>query len=306
MTVLIFALLSFFGAEILTGSTSIEGTFIFPLSFLAGLAFYGFQISIIADIAIRYRLGMRTIYLIGLFYGIMEEGIAIFTMESTTTHTLWLSLVGLNITWTVYVMILHAVITVSTTLIIVRVLWPHRISEPFLSRRKYALMIPVTAVIYVFLMLSAINSGRAPQLFPVLILVVTSIVIFIAARQSNRVTRKRYSSEPSRSYVASGSIPLAIGMIVPFIIGNRIPFALVPETVLLVILLFYFYSYFRKMDSDNTINSRKLWSLYTSFLAVMLIGGVFNRTVPSDIIAVAGVLILSSQGFIRSSRKADS
>lgn len=267
------------------------------MSFAASLAFYGFQVSIIADISIRYSLGMRTIYIIGLLYGIMEEGFSIFTMESTATHTLWLSVYGLNATWTVYVMILHAVITVSTPLLVLRALWPRRIMKPFLGRRSYAFMIPVTAAIYPFLMISSIESGRVPEIMPIIFLIVISLLILAAAWISSK--RGVQLSKYHGGHAASGFLPLAAGMIIPFLVGNRIPYLLLPETLLLVLLLFYFYRYFSALDADSAVGKRELWAIFTSFYMVMIAGGLFNRTVISDMVGIAAVVAIAVFGHYR-------
>jgi hypothetical protein len=80
ITVLIFILVAHFNLEILTGSTRVEN-YLTPIT-LIGMLFYGLQVAVIADLAARYRLRWRTIYLVGLIYGIFEEGLAVQTMVS--------------------------------------------------------------------------------------------------------------------------------------------------------------------------------------------------------------------------------
>ncbi len=299
VTIFLISLLSFFGAEILTGSTSIEGIVAYPISFIISLAFYGFQVSIIADISSRYSLKTGTIFILGLIYGIFEEGFAIFTMESTKTHTLWLSFAGINITWTIYVMSLHAVITVSITLLIMRVIWPDRISKPFLNRWSYAAMLPVTAVIYVFLMKGAISSGRAPQAAPVIYLIILAAILFLLAHRSMKNDDKRKASDPTLSRnLLLPSLLWGIFLGIPFLVGNRFPLILIPMTVILGAILFYLYRYFWKLDFiEPERKPRIFWATYSVFLAIILILGVFNRTLSSEVIAFSCVAILLYVGW---------
>ena len=301
VTVLLISLISFFGAEILTGSTSVEGVVAYPVSFIMSLTFYGFQVSIIADISSRYSLKTGTIFIIGLIYGIFEEGFAIFTMESTKTHTLWLSFGGMNITWTIYVMVLHAVVTVSITLLIMRVIWPNRISKPFLNRWSYAVMLPVTAVIYAFLMKGAISSGRIPQAAPVIYLIILAVILFLLAHRQmkNDVKKKVPDSTLSRNLLLP-SLLWGIFLGVPFLVGNRFPLMLIPLTVILGLISVYLYKYFWKLDFiESERKPMTIWATYSVFLTVMLILGVFNRTLLSEIIAFSGVVILICLGWNR-------
>lgn len=304
-TVLLIALLSFFGAEILTGSTSVEGIIQYPVSFVASLAFYGLQVTVIADLTIKFRLHVRTLYIIGLIYGILEEGIAIFTMESTSTHTLWLSIYGLNLTWVFYVMVLHSVVTVLTTLLIIRVISPVRLETPILSRGGYILIMPVTAVIYYFLMKSSIFAGRVPGLIPVLMLVLLLLILILAAILSAKGTASHFENESQTSKISSLIvIPFAAAMIIPFIIGNSTPVLLALETLMIFLLLIALYGYFRKFGTITSLDRRSLWTYTSSILIVMLVGGYFNRTISSDLLAVFVSAFLIFIGYLRSRSEA--
>jgi hypothetical protein len=294
--------LSFFEAEILTGSTSIEGILQYPVSFLIGLAFYGFQVTIIADISVRYSLKLGTIYILGLIYGTLEEGISIFTMEATSTHKLWLTAFGFNLTWTLYVMMLHAVITVITTLFILNVVWPERLKNPILSRRNYMIIIPVTIVIYYFLMAASISAGRVPGILPVLLIILLLLILILAAWK-NSLSGRMEKREKSNTQIQYGVlIPFAAGMILPFILGSRLPKLLIPETLALLLLMVYLFRYFNKFDTIVNMKMKSLWVFTSMILIIMLIGGSFNRTIPSDVVAIVVSVILILLGYMKVSR----
>jgi len=301
-TILLIASLSFFGAEILTGSTSVEGILQFPVSFLAGLAFYGLQVTIIADISIRKRLKLGTIYILGLIYGILEEGISIFTMEATSTHKLWFIAYGLNLTWIVYVMMLHAVVTVITTLFILKVIWPGRLGKPILNGKNYAVIIPVTAVIYYFFMVASISSGRIPGIFPLILLILLILLLIFAALENSLSTTKRNEGRLNTEVEYGVLIPFAAGMILPFIIGNRVPVLLIPETLALVLLITYLFLFFNKFDTLINMKAKSLWGFSSIILIIMLIGGSFNRTLPSDVAAITVSVIIIIFGYRKLSR----
>src|SRR5713226_9211120 len=72
VTLLIFVVIAHFNPEVLTGTTPIERYFTFFN--LLGMLFYGLQVAVIADLAARYNFSWRTIFIVGLIYGILEEG----------------------------------------------------------------------------------------------------------------------------------------------------------------------------------------------------------------------------------------
>jgi hypothetical protein len=299
ITILLIAVLSFFGAEILTGSTSVEGILEYPLSFFSGLAFYGFQVAIIADISARYNLSLGTIYILGLIYGVLEEGIAIFTMETTSTHKLWLTAYGLNLTWTIYVMMLHAMVTVITTMFILRVLWPKRIRNGILSRSNYIIIIPIIMVLYYFMMASSISAGRVPGIMPVLILILLIIILIFAAWKNSILVRMGKKEILNNQLKYGILIPFAAGMIIPFVLGNRLFILLIPETLGLLFLLVYLFQYFNKFDTLVNMNRKSLWVFSSLILIIMLIGGSFNRTIPSDVVAIIVSVILILFGYMK-------
>ena len=301
-TIMLIAVLSFFGVEILTGSTSVEGILQYPLSFLSGLAFYGFQVTIIADISVRYNLKLGTIYILGLIYGILEEGISIFTMETTSTHKLWLTAYGLNLTWTIYVMMLHAVVTVMTTLFILKVIWPSRLQNPILSRNNYIIIIPIIIILYYFMMVSSISAGRIPGIIPVFLLILLIFVLIFAAWKNSLPARSGKKEILNVQLEYGILIPFAGGMILPFILGNRLSILLIPETLALLLLMIYLFVYFNRFDTLVNMKRKSLWVFSSLILIIMLVGGSFNRTLPSDVIAIIVLVVLILFGHMKTSK----
>ncbi|MGC9203947.1 MAG: hypothetical protein ACP5GE_03155 [Thermoplasmata archaeon] len=296
--IILYSMISYFEAEILTGSTSIEGILTYPLSTLEGMIFYGFQIAMISDISIRFKFNMAKIYLLGLIYGIMEEGIALFTMESTRTHTLWLSYFGLNITWTIYIMLFHAVITVCSTILIVNVILKNKPDNPFLSINSYLIMIPVLGIIYYTFIYASLNAGRIPDISSVLILIFLMfiIVLFLIFNKDHYKIKRKFHSKKIYSITLS---LWSLGISIPFIFGDRIPLIILPVTVFLFFLIFYFY-FLCCIIQQYIKDSEVILKIYVSFNATLLILASFNRTILSSIIAVICFGLIVYLGFKRS------
>ncbi|MGC8689284.1 MAG: hypothetical protein ACP5UG_04480 [Thermoplasmata archaeon] len=252
----------------------------------------------IRDISIRFKFNMAKIYLLGLIYGIMEEGIALFTMESTRTHTLWLSYFGLNITWTIYIMLFHAVITVCSTILIVNVILKNKPDNPFLSINSYLIMIPVLGIIYYTFIYASLNAGRIPDISSVLILIFLMfiIVLFLIFNKDHYKIKRKFHSKKIYSITLS---LWSLGISIPFIFGDRIPLIMLPVTVFLFLLILYFY-FLCCIIQQYIKDSEVILKIYVSFNATLLILASFNRTILSSIIAVICFGLIVYLGFKRS------
>ena len=129
---------------------------------------------------------------------------------------------------------------------------------------------------------------------PVLILILL-IIILIFAAWKNSILVKGGKKEVLNTQLAYGVlIPFAGGMVLPFILGNRLFMLLIPETLGLLLLMIYLFLYFNKFNTLMNMNRKSLWVFSSLILIIMLIGGSFNRTVPSDVVAIiiSAILIL--------------
>jgi len=96
-------------------------------------------------------------------------------------------------------------------------------------------------------------------------------------------------------WILGNNISFIIWAIVPgtpFILGNRIPLLLIPITILLGISLEYFYLFFQYKSNFDMKKSKELFLFYATFNAVLLLFGTFNRTIPTDLLAISGIMFL--------------
>jgi hypothetical protein len=287
LTLLIFVVIAHFNPEVLTGSTPIEKYFTFT-NFL-GMLFYGLQVAIIADLMARYRLRWRTVYLIGLIYGIFEEGFAVQTLLSPNPPEFVnvFRVLGLNITWSIYISIFHAVVSVLSSILIIRLIWPGRVSVTFMRRRHYIVAVPVLITIYAFFIRFE-TLVYAPEASALVILVAACLVLALLARWSQHRELKPQILATSRGYIKWG-VPLILGSgILPLIIGSS-PAGALPATALLLAIGYLFTLVFDKMDRDSELSGRKRLTIFALFVGFWLILGVFFRTPVSSVVAFAGV-----------------
>ncbi|PTY07385.1 hypothetical protein DB347_08785 [Opitutaceae bacterium EW11] len=135
-------------AEFLLGNMSIDA-----LGLLLPLApLYGGGALLIREVTRRTGRGWPTLLLLALAYGLVEEGLAIQTLFNPSYlgfHLLQeaaLPVLGMGAWWTLFVLTLHVVWSVSVPIAMVEALTPTRETRPWLGRFGLA----VAAVLYAF------------------------------------------------------------------------------------------------------------------------------------------------------------
>jgi hypothetical protein len=283
LTLLIFIVVAEFNPEILSGSTKITAFFT-PMN-LPGLLFYGLQLAIIADLAARFQLKWSSIYLVGIVYGIFEEGLALMTMEepSPTLFTGMVRIWGLNGNWSVFIAVLHSVLTVLALIIFVRIIWPSRVTARFLTARHYAVILPVIAVIYAISIQGALRT-YVPGIEPFLILggIIVLLILAIRLNQSHGTnvpktrTGRRYAILVVSVSTCAWLLPVLVQKLVP-------PLGI---AVILILSAIFFKLLFDALDSDSMVTSLKMMGIFTAIVGFWLIIGLPVRSPLTNVAAL--------------------
>jgi hypothetical protein len=127
LTALLFGLVPLLNSEILTGSTSIDALFANPILIFVSLPLvlitYAIPLAILFDLAARFRFGLSTIFLSGLIYGVINEGVFAKTLIAPYwpgVHFGNYRFLGLNILWLPNILIFHALISTTVTILVIR------------------------------------------------------------------------------------------------------------------------------------------------------------------------------------------
>ena len=142
-----------FNAESLTTSTPpyrwILGG---PLTILVTFMFYGLMLLVIEDLVSRYSWDYRKLFLIGLIYGLLEEGFFALTNELPAHGFVGFGrYLGLNVPWTIVTSEIHAVYTVVLTFMIADLIIPREKTGPVLSKKQYVPVLAYLALLYLFI-----------------------------------------------------------------------------------------------------------------------------------------------------------
>src|SRR5579871_3888487 len=125
-----------FVAEFLLGDFSIDAIW---LLLVVG-PLYGGGALVVRETARRLGRGWPTMLLLALAYGLLEEGIVIQTLFNPNylgLHLLrhaWIPALGIGGWWTVFVLTLHTVWSISVPIALVEGLYAERRTQPWLGR----------------------------------------------------------------------------------------------------------------------------------------------------------------------------
>lgn len=158
--------------------------FIQPVTMLLQLMLYGCGALLIRELKVRKKLGWLAVFLIGLAYGIYEEGVVVRSFFDP----LWMDLgfygtygrwIGVNWIWSVNLAIFHAFVSIMSPLMILDLLFPAYRGKPLLKKGGI-----ITALIaFGLMMLFGLGFGMKATVFQLTAcFVVMGVLVFIALR----------------------------------------------------------------------------------------------------------------------------
>jgi hypothetical protein len=125
--------------ELLSGSAP-PLEFFFPPTLILLSMLYGSGALLIREAVVRWGKGWGSVFLLGLAYGIYEEGLVVRSFFDPAWHDLgvlahygrW---IGVNWVWTFSLTLYHATISIMVPLLLVGLLYPDLRDRPWLDRR---------------------------------------------------------------------------------------------------------------------------------------------------------------------------
>jgi hypothetical protein len=171
--------------ELLSGSAPpIE--FFNPFGLMILPALYGSGALLVRELTLRWEKRWPTILVLGLAYGIIEEGLMVKSFFDPN----WMDLgplgvygrwAGVNWVWSISLMIYHSVISIAIPILLVEMLYPERRDEPWLGKRG-RIGLSVLLVLTVAFGYLALTTYRPPFLTYLLTIILTMILVWVAYR----------------------------------------------------------------------------------------------------------------------------
>lgn len=125
--------------ELLTGSTPVLAL-VDPLAVLGLMGLYGAGALLVRDFSLRWKTGWSGVLLLGLAYGVAEEGIATKTWVDPSSRAAGFlasygRFGGVNWDWAVVLTVFHAVFSIAIPILLVELAFPHARGTLFLTDR---------------------------------------------------------------------------------------------------------------------------------------------------------------------------
>jgi hypothetical protein len=164
-----------------------------PLFFLflaANMGLYGSGVILIREAMIRWKKGWASVFLLGVAYGIVEEGLDLWTLFYSKAGPVgnlgyyghWL---GVNWVWTVGLLIFHSVYSIGLPIFLFGLAFPELKRKSLVSGAKLSATIVCLILdsFFLFVFVSAIYSGYNPG-GPLLLFsgLVATIFVLVARR----------------------------------------------------------------------------------------------------------------------------
>ncbi|GHO42141.1 hypothetical protein [Ktedonospora formicarum] len=298
-------------AEVLSGSTPITQ----PGLLLVDLVIYGPGALLIRELVRRRHRGWASILLMGVAYGLVEEGLALQSLFDPTyaTVALWgARFFGVNWVYTSVVLTwIHPLWSVAIPIVLAEFLFPAQRALPSLGR--FGLVATsvwyILGVVLLAFFARTISSYSVPPLVSGVVIVIALMLVvnalFLLPRQRPRTQRSDQFPKPFGILLFSGmSAFLALGIPAllwrPFPMLTQFPLVLVPllaPPVIALILIWRFVDWAR----SSSWNDRHLLALVSGMLiAHSAVGALlFSKTVVERVaLAVMGLLMVIFLGWL--------
>ena len=233
------ALLSPTIAELLS-SSSPPLEFFNPLGFLMLIALYGFGAILIREYVVRRGYPKSSIILLGVVYGMVEEGFAVKSFFNPGWQDLGIlgvygRYIGVNWVWSIGLTLYHSIISISIPIAIIELVYSDLMDKPWIVSRRGLLMLFSVFVLDNVLINILLVSGYQPSLLHYLILfMIMFLLVWLCGKVNIRPIR--LANNPFLMWV--GGFLWMLGF---YIVLFGLPNLGLPVFIDIIILIIFFY-----------------------------------------------------------------
>jgi len=125
--------------EVISGSTRLND-FFNPLTLITEAMLYGCGAVLVRELVVRWKKGRLAMLLLGMAYGIYEEGMVVQSFFDPTWHDLGVlatygRAAGVNWIWTEHLIVFHALISISASITFVEILYSSQRGDSWVKSR---------------------------------------------------------------------------------------------------------------------------------------------------------------------------
>ncbi len=267
-------------AELLSASSP-PAEFFFPTTFAFLTLFYGTGVLLVHEFAVRWGKGWPTIMLLGLAYGVIEEGLVTMSFFNSG----WMDIgflgqygnfLGVNWAWSVNLSIFHGVWSISVPILVMRLIFPSIDGQAILWRRSLVAALVTFPVVSFLLMISTIvvTGYLAPPLQYLGAVAVVALLVFMARRAPYRLLAVP-GERPTRGVFRFGLIGFFFSagfFLLMYLVPFLVPFPFIP-IALMICLATAATRYFEK-NLGISGNDLHKWAMFVG-LEIVFVGWTF-------------------------------
>lgn len=222
--------------ETITGSTSFSALLLQPETFLFLFCIgYGIPIVLLREYAIRWKLGIGGIFLLGCAYGIYNEGFLArtFLLETNlpvNAYDTYGFFFGISWPWMFLISIWHSIASVITPIFFTFLLWPDEKMTPWIGKRMTDALAVFLVTFSMLAFFTAENDAVRTGVFReyILITLVFGAIIIAGSMRSGdillRLDRVKVAWRPS--FLIGASLLFTFFMVPAFFAGKDMPIVL--------------------------------------------------------------------------------
>jgi hypothetical protein len=275
-----------------------------PLFFLflaANVGLYGSGVILIREAMIRWKKGWASVFLLGVAYGIVEEGLALWTLFNPLAQPVgnlgfyghWL---GVNWVWTVGLLIFHSVYSIGLPIFLFGLVFPELKHRSIVSMRGVRLsVLGLTAdSILLFLLESLIyrpyNPGAGLMLLSGLVI---SILVFTARRLPGDFLKMKMSRPQwgPRKFAIVGALLFPATLLTGGIAaGANIP-PIIPFILDIIFAMFILTRAYNSMGASNNQEQKVAFGIGLLF-PIVVFGLIASIGLANPLIVVADLFFI--------------
>lgn len=302
----ILALMSPVIAELLSGSSP-PLEFFNPFSFMLLLGLYGAGVLVVRELSVIWNLGWAGIVVLGVSYGILEEGVAV----KSFFDPLWMDLGGLgeygrflgtNWVWAVWLTIYHASVSITLPVVIFNMVYPHLRRERLLTGRRFKV---VLGILLIDVLVCTLLLNPYVPLLPMYMLSIVSVFGFaLYAKHIPKgffaPTGSRPTWGPMRFAVLGFLVLFANFMLAGMFVDTGVT-PIVPVVLMLAVCLYIALMIRSHLGAADNLTHKAhfvagMLSFFVALGLILEMGGIVGMS------AVAVVTLLLSIDFVRWSK----
>ena len=291
--------------EYLSASSQLTLLVISPLIFFgllaANLGLYGSGVILIREAMIRWKKGWASVFLLGVAYGIVEEGIALWTLFNPLAQPVgnlgfyghWL---GVNWVWTVSLLIFHSVYSIGLPIFLFGLVFPELKSKSLVSGAGltfsiFGLTIDCCAL---FVLESVIYPNYTPGAGLLLFSGLVITILIITARKLPGNFLKIKPSEPDwgpRKFAVVGALLFPATLLTGGIAaGASIP-PIIPMILDIIFAILILTRAFKSMGSTNNQEQKVAFGVGLIF-PIVIFGIIASIGLGNVLIVVADLFFV--------------